>query len=57
MVKIVPDKRHNLDIWIQENFSAEIKPKEIANLFKIFKQKVNYRIHHIIKKEELQEEN
>ena len=50
MVKIVPDKRHNLTIAIQENFSPGMKPKEIANLFKISKQRINYWIHYPIKK-------
>ena len=49
MVKI-RDKDHRLAIAIQENYSAGMKPKVIANLFKISKQHVNYWIHTPIKK-------
>ena len=48
MVKI-RDKDHRLAITIQENYLAGMKPKEIANLFKISKQRVNYWIHTPIK--------
>ena len=44
MVKYVPNKR-NLAIAIRENYSAGMKPKEIAKLFQISKQRVNYWIH------------
>ena len=49
MVKI-RDKDHRLAIAIQENYSAGMKPKVIANLFKISKQRVNYWIHTPIEK-------
>ena len=49
MVKI-KDKNHHLTIAIRENYVHGMKPKEIANLFKISKQRVNYWIHHMIKK-------
>ena len=46
----IKDKDHRLAIAIQENYSAGMKPKEIANLFKISKQCVNYWIHTSIAK-------
>ena len=49
MVKI-KDKNHHLAIAIQENFAHGMKPKEIADLFHLSKQRVNYWLHHIIKK-------
>lgn len=48
MVKI-KDKNHHLAIAIKENYAAGMKPKEIASLFHISKQRVNYWIHHSIK--------
>ena len=48
MVKI-KDKNHHLAIAIQENYSAGMKAKDIASLFKISKQRVNYWIHRSIK--------
>ena len=38
MVKYVPNKR-NLAIAIRENYFAGMKPKEIAKLFQILKQR------------------
>ena len=49
MVKI-KDKNHRLAIAIQENFSHGMKPKDIAELFHLSKQRVNYWIHRYIKK-------
>ena len=49
MVKI-KDKKHRLAIAIQENFSHGMKPKDIAELFHLSKQRVNYWIHRSIKK-------
>ena len=49
MVKI-KDKQHHLAIAIKENFAHGMKPKEIADLFHLSKQRVNYWLHHIIKK-------
>ena len=49
MVKI-KDKNHRLAIAIQENFSHGMKPKDIAELFHLSKQRVNYWIHRSIKK-------
>ena len=48
MVKI-KDKNHHLAIAINENYSAGIKAKNIANLSGISKQRVNYWIHGSIK--------
>ena len=44
MVKI-KDKDHHLAIAIKENYSAVMKPKDIAALFHLSKQRVNYWIH------------
>ena len=49
MVKI-KDKHHHLAIEIKENYAQGMKLKEIANLFHLQKQRVNYWIHHIINK-------
>ena len=46
----IKDKNHNLAISIQENFAHGMKPKEIADLFHLSKQRVNYWLHHTIKK-------
>ena len=48
MVKI-KDKNHHLAITIKVNYAAGMKPKEIASLFQISKQRVNYWIHRPIK--------
>ena len=40
MVKI-KDKKHHLAIAIKENFAAGMKPKDIAKLFNLSKQRVN----------------
>ena len=39
---LVKDKEHHLAIAIKENFNARIRQKDIAALFKISKQRVNY---------------
>ena len=49
MVKI-KDKKHHLAIAIKENFAAGMKPKDIAKLFNLSKQRVNYWIHSSIRK-------
>ena len=49
MVKYVPNKR-NLAIAIRENYNAGMKAKEIAELFQISKQRVNYWLHTPIRK-------
>ena len=49
MVKI-KDKDHHLAIAIKENYSAGMKPKDIAALFHLSKQRVNYWIHREIRK-------
>ena len=49
MVKI-KDKNHHLAIAIKENYAHGMKAKEIANLFYLSKQRVNYWLHHIVKK-------
>ena len=49
MVKI-KDRNHRLAIAIKENFSHGMKPKDIAELFHLSKQRVNYWIHRSIKK-------
>ena len=48
MVKI-KDKNHHLAIAIKENYMAGMKPKDIAALFHLSKQRVNYWIHREIK--------
>ena len=48
MVKI-KDNNHHLAIAIKKNYSAGMKAKDIAKLFKISKQRVNYWIHNSIK--------
>lgn len=49
MVKII-DKNHHLAIAIKENYNAGMKPIDIANLFHITKQRVNYWIDREIRK-------
>ena len=50
MVKIVlhkiKDINHELSIVIKKNYEAGMKPKNIIELFKISKQRINYWIHH-----------
>ena len=48
--KLEKYKNHNLAIAIQMNHKAGMKAKAIADLFKISKQRVNYWLHHSIKK-------
>ena len=48
MVKI-KDNNHHLAIAIKKNYSAGMKAKDIAKLFKISKQRVNYWSHNSIK--------
>ena len=48
MVKI-KDKNHHLEIAIKENYIAGMKPKDIATLFHLSKQRVNYLVHREIK--------
>ena len=48
--KLKKYKNHDLAIAIQMNYKAGMKAKAIADLFKITKQRVNYWIHHSIKK-------
>ena len=48
MVKI-KDRNHHLAIAIKENYIAGMKPKDIAALFHLSKQRVNYWIHREIK--------
>ena len=49
MANYVPNKR-NLAIAIRENYNAGMKAKEIAELFQISKQRVNYWLHTPIRK-------
>ena len=46
----IPDKNHHLAITIKKNFEAGMKPIDIANLFGISKQRVNYWLHTPLKK-------
>ena len=50
MVKIMPHKikdiNHISAIAIKKNYEAVMKPKNISELFKISKQRINYWIHH-----------
>ena len=50
MVKVylikIKDSNHELAIAIKTNFEAWIKPRQISELFKISKQRINYIIHH-----------
>ena len=48
MVKI-KDNNHHLAIAIKQNYPAGMKAKDIANLFNISKQRVNYWFHGSIK--------
>ena len=51
MVKnFLPDTKHHLPIAIKKNFEAGMKPKEIAKLFGISKQRVSYWIHTPLKR-------
>ena len=51
MVKnFLPDTKHHLPIVIKKNFEAGMKPKEIAKLFGISKQRVSYWIHTPLKR-------
>ena len=48
--KYSSENYRNLAIAIKKNYEAGMKPIEIANLFKISKQHVNYWIHNPLKK-------
>ena len=50
MLKI-QDKNHYLSISIEENFAAGMKPKDIAKLFNLSKQRINNWIHNSIRKQ------
>ena len=51
MVKnFLPNTKHHLPIAIKKNYEAGMKPKEIAKLFGISKQRVNYWIHTSLKR-------
>ena len=51
MVKnFLPDTKHHLPIVIKKNFEAGMKPKEIAKLFGISKQRVSYWIYTPLKR-------
>ena len=39
-------KNKELAVAVKKNYEAKMKPVEIAKLFNISKQKVNYWIHH-----------
>ena len=49
--KLEKYKNHRLAIAIQMNYEAGMKAKDIASLFHITKQRVNYWLHNPIKKE------
>ena len=53
MVKVylnkIKDSNHELAIAIKKNFEAGMKPRQISELFKISKQRINYWIHHPVK--------
>ena len=49
MVKI-KDKEYHLAIALRKNYSVGMKPNDIAALFHLSKQRVNYWIHREIKK-------
>ena len=50
MVKYRPrkikDSDHKLAIAIKKNYESGMKPRDIAKLFNISKQRINYCIHH-----------
>ena len=48
--KLEKYKNHRLAIAIQMNYEAGMKAKDIASLFHITKQRVNYWLHYPIKK-------
>ena len=48
--KLEKYKNNDLAIAIRMNYKAGMKAKAIADLFKISKQRVNYWLHHSIKK-------
>ena len=48
--KLEKYKNHRLAIAIQMNYEAGMKAKDIASLFHITKQRVNYWLHNPIKK-------
>ena len=51
MVKnLLPNTKYHLPIAIKKNFEAGMKPKDIAKLFEISKQRVNYWIHTPLKR-------
>ena len=45
----IKDKNHHLENAIKENYKAGMKLKDIATLFNLSKQRVNYWIHREIK--------
>ena len=55
MLKNVPkikDTNHEFAISIKKNYESGMKPKDIAHLFNLSKQRVNYWIHHPLQKKE-----
>ena len=53
----VKDYKHHLAITIKKNYEAGMRPKDIAALFKISKQRINYWIHHSIHNKKKEEQN
>ena len=47
MVKLFKkvDSRHEFAIAIKKNYEAGMRPKDIAELFNLSKQRVNYWLH------------
>ena len=50
MVKLFKkvDSKHEIAIAIKKNYEAGMRPKDIAELFNLSKQRVNYWLHHEI---------
>ena len=44
----IKDPKHHFAIAIKKNYDAGMRPKDIAKLFNLSKQRVNYWLHHDI---------
>ena len=44
--KKIKDSDYKLAITIKKNYESGMKPRDIAKLFNISKQRINYCIHH-----------
>ena len=53
----IKDPKHHFAIAIKKNYDAGMRPKDIAKLFNLSKQRVNYWLHHEVSNKRKKEKN